>query len=50
MKVTPTFHSLPLQLGNFSTLVEALDYAAKGETGYNFYSGRGQLYAVLFIR
>jgi fatty-acyl-CoA synthase len=47
MKVTPTFHSLPLELGNFSTLVEALDYAAKGETGYNFYSGRGQLYAVL---
>ncbi|MFT5699942.1 MAG: fatty-acyl-CoA synthase [Desulforhopalus sp.] len=47
MKVTPTSHSLPLQLGDFSTLVEALDYAAKGETGYNFYSGRGELYAVL---
>ena len=47
MKVTPTSHKLPLQLGNFSTLVEALDYAADGETGYNFYSGRGDLYAVL---
>ena len=47
MKITPTFNSLPLQPGNFSTLVEALDYAAKGETGYNFYSGRGELYAVL---
>jgi fatty-acyl-CoA synthase len=47
MKATPTSHSLPLQLGNFSTLVEALDYAAQGETGYNFYSGRGELYKVL---
>ena len=47
MKPTPTSHSLPLQLENFSTLVEALDYAAKGETGYNFYSGRGELYSVL---
>ena len=47
MKATPTSHSLPLQLGNFSTLVEALDYAARGETGYNFYSGRGELYNVL---
>ena len=47
MKVTPTYNELPLQPGNFSTLVEALDYAADGETGYNFYSGRGELYAVL---
>ncbi len=47
MKATPTSHGLPLQTENFSTLVEALDYAAKGETGYNFYSGRGELYAVL---
>jgi fatty-acyl-CoA synthase len=47
MKATPTSHSLPLQLENFSTLTEALDYAAGGETGYNFYSGRGELYAVL---
>jgi fatty-acyl-CoA synthase len=47
MKATSTSHSLPLQLGNFSTLTEALDYAAKGETGYNFYSRRGDLYRVL---
>ncbi len=47
MKATPTSHGLPLQPGNFSTLVEALDYAAEGDTGYNFYSGRGELYAVL---
>lgn len=47
MKATPTSHSLPLQIDNFSTLVDALEYASKGETGYNFYSGRGELYAVL---
>jgi fatty-acyl-CoA synthase len=44
---TPTIHSLPLRRGNFSTLAEALDYAAKGKTGYNFYSGRGELYKAL---
>ncbi len=47
MMATPTSHSLPLQLGSFATLQDALDYAAQGETGYNFYSGRGKLYAVL---
>ena len=47
MDATPTSHSLPLQLGNFSTLTETLDYAARGETGYNFYSRRGDLYYVL---
>lgn len=47
MKATPTSNNLALQLENFSTLAEALDYAAQGQTGYNFYSGRGKLYAVL---
>lgn len=47
MQATPTFHNLPLQKGSFTTLVEALDYAARGETGYNFYSGRGELCSVL---
>ena len=47
MKGTPTSNNLPLQLENFSSLAEALDYAAQGQTGYNFYSGRGKLYAVL---
>lgn len=47
LRSTPTINSLALQRGNFSTLVEALDYAARGETGYNFYSGRGELYRVL---
>ena len=47
MNSTPTHHQLKLQHGNFSTLSEALDYAASGETGCNFYSGRGKLAHVL---
>lgn len=47
MKATPTTHDLPLLFQGFSTLAEALDYAAQGDTGYNFYSGQGKLYATL---
>ena len=47
MKATPTLNNIPFRCENFSTLAEALDYAAQGETGYNFYSGRGKLDAVL---
>ncbi|HSO09054.1 MAG TPA: fatty acyl-AMP ligase [Desulfoprunum sp.] len=47
MKATPTTHDLPLSFQGFSTLAEALDYAAQGDTGYNFYSGQGKLYATL---
>jgi len=47
---TPTDNSLPLRLADFATLAEALDYAALGETGANFYSGRGKLAAVLPYR
>jgi fatty-acyl-CoA synthase len=47
MEATPTYNNLPLRAGNFSTLPEALDYAAQGQTGYNFYDGRGTLSAVL---
>ncbi|KPJ99203.1 MAG: acyl-CoA synthetase [Desulfobacterales bacterium SG8_35] len=47
MKATPTTHNLPLQFEKFTTLAEALDYAAQGKTGYNFYSGRGKLYSAL---
>ncbi len=35
--------NLPQVRGEFSTLAEALDYAARGETGLNFYSSRGDL-------
>ena len=47
MEATPTEHQLPLRYGDFSSLAEALDSAARGETGANFYNGRGQLEAVL---
>ncbi len=47
MESTPTLNSMPLRPGDFSTLAEALDYAAQGETGINFYSGGNQLRAVV---
>jgi fatty-acyl-CoA synthase len=46
-KGTPTKNNLPLRAADFGTLVEALDYAAQGETGFNFYNARGQLYCAL---
>ena len=36
-----------MQAGGFTTLVEALEYAAQGDTGFNFYGGKGQLQDVL---
>ena len=39
--------ALPLRNASFDTLTEALEYAAKGATGYNFYDGRGELSSVL---
>ncbi len=47
MQITPTENNLTLRLADFKTLAEALDYAAQGETGYNFYDGRGRLDTVL---
>ncbi len=47
LEATPTKNGLQLRYGDFSTLTEALDYAARGETGYNFYNGKGQLDFVL---
>jgi fatty-acyl-CoA synthase len=44
---TPTDNTLPLRLGGFASLADALDYAAGGRTGYNFHSGRGEHYATL---
>jgi fatty-acyl-CoA synthase len=44
MTPTPTSNDqLPLRLGGFASLPEALDYAARGKTGYNFHSARGAL-------
>ena len=40
---TPTLSGIDQRPGTFPTLPEALDYAAEGETGLNFYSVRGEL-------
>ncbi len=42
--------TLKKRLADFATLTESLDYAAKGEAGFNFYSARGDLNAVLSYR
>ncbi|MEX2479229.1 MAG: fatty acyl-AMP ligase [Gammaproteobacteria bacterium] len=47
MKATKINNLLPLRNADFDTLVEALEYAAEGDTGYNFYDGKGELFAVL---
>jgi fatty-acyl-CoA synthase len=46
-EATPTLHDLPFRAADFETLTAALDYAAQGTTGANFYTGRGELYATL---
>lgn len=39
----PTLNpGLPLRIGEFDSLVDGLDYAARGETGLSFFSGRGE--------
>ena len=47
--LTPTGHNelLPVKTAGFSNLVELLEYAAQGVTGYNFYDGRGRLESTL---
>ncbi len=47
---TPTRSGLDQLPGEFLTLTDALDYAADGETGLNFYSIRGELSASLPYR
>jgi fatty-acyl-CoA synthase len=47
MKATQINKLLPLRNASFDTLTEALEYAAEGETGYNFYDGRGELFSVV---
>jgi fatty-acyl-CoA synthase len=43
-------HSLEQRVGDFATLAEGLDYAARGETGFDFYSPRGELAQILPYR
>ncbi|MGJ7520938.1 fatty acyl-AMP ligase [Variovorax sp. LT1P1] len=47
---TPTASGIALRSAVFSTLTEALDYAATGDTGFNYYDGRDRLSAVLPYR
>ncbi len=42
-----TSTNLSFRIAEFETLAEGLDYAAKGETGCNFFSPRGELAAAL---
>ena len=44
---TPTGNGIPRSEGEFEGLADALDFAAQGLTGYNFYGGSGELDAVL---
>jgi fatty-acyl-CoA synthase len=51
MTPTPTTNTaLPFRLSGFATLTEGLDYAARGETGCNFFSARGELEQVVPYR
>jgi fatty-acyl-CoA synthase len=43
MSETTSIRSIALRHADFVSLVEALDYAAKGHTGMNFYDRRNQL-------
>jgi fatty-acyl-CoA synthase len=48
---TPTTNAgLAFRVDGFATLVSGLDYAARGETGLNFFSPRGELEAALPYR
>lgn len=44
---TPTVNSVPMRFADFTTLANALDYAATGVTGANFYTSSGKLATVL---
>lgn len=48
--VTPTASGIALRSADFPTLAAALDYAAGGDSGFNYYDGRGALIATLPYR
>jgi len=47
MQATCVNKSLPLKISGYTNLVDVLEYAAQGDTGFNFYDGRGHLKDVL---
>ena len=44
---TPVNRSLLIKTNGFTSLLDALDYAAQGDSGFNFYNQRGELGSVL---
>ncbi len=50
LRPTPVNTSLAIRTEGFSSLLEALDYAAEGDSGFNFYDHRGALKSVLTYR
>ncbi len=48
--LTPTASGIALRSADFPTLAAALDYAAGGDSGFNYYDGRGALVATLPYR
>ena len=47
LRATPVNKSLALKPDGFTSLLDALDYAAGGESGFNFYNQHGELESVL---
>ena len=50
MQPTPVNKKLPVKSDGFANLADALEYAANGDSGFNFYDHRGQLDLVLSYR
>jgi fatty-acyl-CoA synthase len=47
LRATPVNKSLALKPEGFTSLLDALDYAAGGDSGFNFYNQHGELESVL---
>jgi len=50
MTPTPTYNTQAQRLADFDTLTAALEYAAEGTAGYNFYDAKGNLRSVVSYR
>ncbi len=46
----PTVHGRPFRPADFPNFIDALDYAATGETGFTYYNARGEVLDVLPYR
>lgn len=47
LRPTPVDSQIEFRPGDFGTLAEALDYSARGASGFNFYGRKGELQVVL---